>query len=857
MEAERKFGELTGARQALHADAIEHQRRMRWREWIGTIGQDAAYAVRQLRRHPGFTLAAVTMLALGIGANATIFSLVNAVLLRPPAHVLDPARVVSIFTSDFSGPPYGTSSLPDVEDIAGARDAFSSVSAFTPRPVGVGAGDDLERVMLELVSVNYFRTLGIAPQFGRFFADDEGRPNGAALAVISDALWRRRFGADPGAVGGTVRVNGRAFTVTGIAPAGFLGGIRGIASDVWIPVALGAAIGGDRSDLTERGDRSYFVTARLQPGVSPAAAQVRLNVLASALQASYPTAWTDVSKKGRRLTLVEEKDARIPPMMRGPVLGFLGILFATVGLVLLVCCANVAGLLLARAAGRGREMAVRLSLGAGRTRLVRQLLTESMILSLLGGIGGILLTYWTTRTLATIHLPLPIPIVLDLSVDLRVLVFAACAALGTGTIFGLVPALQGSRMNLVPALKAEGETVAVAGRRLSLQSVLVASQVAVSVLLIAGALLFVQSLVDAARIDPGFDPGRMLVATVEPRLDAQQRPDGDGRVPVAVELQRRIAALGGVRAVSWSSQVQLRATEGGRRQVRVRGYQERVGEDMEFHFSSVGPSYFETLRIPLLRGRGISDQDRDGAPLVVIVNETFAKRFWPNADPIGREVSLSGPDGPWAQVIGLARDGKYLSLAESPRPYFWYPALQRPGDVNIEVRTVGEPMAMLEAVRRELKAIAPDWELRNPQTMDDQVGTSLLPQRVAGIVLSLFGAVALLLAAIGLYGVIAQSVARRTREIGVRMALGASGSAVRRLVFRGGMRLVGWGVAVGVPLAWGSTRLLRGFLLGDGRLDLLMFAGAAVLLAVVAALAIVVPASRAVRVDPMAALRAE
>ncbi|MEP7343812.1 MAG: ABC transporter permease [Gemmatimonadaceae bacterium] len=857
MEAERRFGEITTARHLLRQDALRRDRRLGLREWLGTVGQDAAYALRQMRRHPGFTVAAVMMLALGIGANVTIFSFVNAALLRPPAQVAEPERLVSLFTSDFSGPTYGSSSLPDVDDMARARDVFSSVSAYAPRPVGVGTGDDLERVGMELVSANYFRTLGVVSQAGRFFSDDEGRPNSAPVAVISDALWRRRFGADRGIVGGDIRLNGRVFTVTGIAPAGFVGSLRGIGSDVWVPLALGAPFGTDASDLTERGDRGYFIVARLASGMSATTAQARMDVLSRELLASYPQQWTDVTKKGRRLTVVEEKDARIPPMVRGPVLGFVGILIATVGLVLLVCCANVAGLLLARAAGRGREMAVRLSLGAARARLVRQLLTESILLALLGGVGGVLLTFWATGALAQLQLPVPVTVSLDLSPDLRVLAFAAAIALGTGVLFGLAPALQASRLNLVTALKAEGQTVQLGGRRISLQSALVAGQVAASLLLIAGALLFVQSLVAATRIDPGFDPRQMLIAELEPRLDAGRRPDYRERTgAVALEMQHRVAALGGVRAVTWASYLPL-SSRSGRRGIRIRGYTPRDGEDMEFHFSAVGPSYFETFRVPLMRGRDFSEKDRPGAPLVMVVNETFARTFWPNANPIGQEVSLSGSEGPWLQVVGLARDGKYMSLGEAPTPFFWYAALQRPEEIALQIRTAGDPMSMLPAVRRELASVAPDWEVRSAQSMEAQVGASLLPQRVAGLVLSLFGTVALFLAAVGLYGVIAQGVARRTREIGVRMALGASGGAVRALVFRSGMRLVGLGIAVGVPIAWIGARLLQGFLLGSSGVNVFAFAGAAVLLAVVAALAIVIPASRAVSVDPMSALRSE
>ncbi|MGQ0648583.1 MAG: ABC transporter permease [Gemmatimonadaceae bacterium] len=825
-----------------------------WEYFVDTFLRDIQYGFRSLRRSPGFTLAAVLTLAVGIGGNTTIFSLVNAILLRPPAHVRAPEQLVALFTSDYSGPPHGTSSYPDFEEFRKHTRVFAGVTAFSPRPIAVGEGEDLQRTGMELVSAEYFQVLGVEPAHGRFFLPEEGRSGvPVGVAVIGHDLWQERYGGSPSVVGQTVRLNGRTFTVIGVAPPGYSGSIRGLVVEVWVPVTAGSLVGAGDDDLTNRGNRGSMIIARLAPGVSIDQAQAAMTTLASSLATAYPDAWIDVSRSGRKITLVAERESRVPPQIRGPVLGFVALLMGTVALVLLVCCANVASLMLARATRRSREMGVRLSLGASRPRVLRQLLTESALVAVAGASAGILLTVAATRALLTFEPPLPVRVAFDLGLDARVLTFTLVAAIVTGLVFGIAPALRASRAEVTGMLKGDGAVASVSGRRISLQSALVVGQVAVSLLLLVTALFFLRSLRAAGMIDPGFATDQMLL------FDAEVRPD----VRVAVKsaevgerIQRQIAGVPGVTSVSWGMLAPL-GLGFSRRHFTIDGYRPAPGEDMEYHYNQVGPSYLETMRIALVRGRGITDADRPGAPRVAIVNETFANRFWPGQDALGKRISAGGPEGPWLEIVGIARDGKYLSLTEATRPYVFIPALQDPSGTVFHVRTSVPPRTLRDAVRREVTAVAPDWLVTNVRTMEEQIGVSLTPQRLAGAVLSLFGAVALLLAAVGLYGVIAYSVASRVREIGVRVALGARRTDVVRMVLRQGAILVACGVALGLPAGWAASRLLTAFLIGDATTDVMTYLGAAGLLGSIALLASWLPARRAANIHPMVALRNE
>lgn len=819
---------------------------------MDSLLQDLRYALRTLARSPGFSLAAVLTLALGIGANTTLFSVINAVLLRPPAQVAEPGRLVALFTSDYSGPAFGASSYPDYLDFRSETRVFSGVMAYAPRPVALGEGDDPERTGVEVVTENFFSVLGVRPAQGRFFTAEEGKLGGPAVAVISHDLWRRRYAGDGGAVGRTVVLNGRPFTIVGVAPEGFHGAMRGPAFDAWVPLTASGGVGLGTEDLSGRGSRGFFLMARLRPGITPEEAGVAMGVAARRLHAAYPQEWTDLQGEGRRITVLRESAARVPPQARGAALGFTALLAATVGVVLLVCCANVAGLMLARATARAREVGIRLSLGATRGRLVRQMLTESLLLSLLGAAAGTLAAVWATSLLSAVQPPLPLRLALDLRPDGRVLAFTAAVSLLAAVLFGLAPALRASRGELVRSL--HGDPAVQAGRRrFALRDLLVAGQMAMSLLLLSGALLCLRALQGAASADPGFRAGGVLLAEAEPRPGPE--PSDAERIRVAGELRDRVAALPGVTGATWAATPPV-SFGVSRRGVRVQGYESARGEDMEFAFNVVGPRYFETLEIPVVRGRGIEAADRAGAPGVVVVNQSFARRFWPGQDPLGKRISISGPEGPWLSVVGVARDAQYVAASGEPWPYFYLSGLQESWGTTLHVRTAGDPEAVLPAVRRALAETAPGWTLRDGRTLEAHLAGTLLPQRMAGGAMGLFGGLAMMLAAVGLYGVVAFTVARRTREIGVRLALGATHVTVTRMVLRRGMGLALAGIAAGLPLAWGFSRL-AGSVLGTGAGDPVAFAAAPLLLAGVALLASWLPARRAARVDPVAALRAE
>ena len=815
-----------------------------------TFLDDLRQALRSLARSPGYTAVAVLTLALGIGANTVAFSLVNAILLRPPGGVAEPGRLAVLFTSDYSGPPLGTNSYPDVADFA-RQPVFAGVAAYAPRPASVGAVERPTGIVTEVVSGSYFAVLGVRPSLGRLLGEADAQAR-APVVVVSDALWRRDLGADLSAVGRTLLLNGRPATIAGVAAPGFVGMTRGVRVDVWLPIESASQFGVGGMEMTERGSRSFVALGRLAEGTTLEAARAHMQVVAGNLRDAHPGEWTDVRGEGRRITVAPERGARVPGALQGAVLGAVGMIGVTVGLVLLICCANVAGLALARASKRAREHAVRLSLGATRGRLVLHLLAESLLLATLGGAAALLATLWLTDLVNTAPLPVPIPLYLDVSPDVRVLGFSALATLLTAVLFGLAPALRASRADLTAVLKADRAMLTVGRRRLPLQSVLVVVQMAASVLMLSAALLFVRALQGATRLDPGFRGAGLVLADAAPRV-----PGDESTVAAGLAIRERLLGLPGVRAVSWATDVPL-GLEVSRRSVRPAGYAPAPGEDMEVAFNVVGPDYFTTLELPLLSGRDFALTDRRGAEPVVIVNEAFARRYWPGQDALGRSVRAGGPDAPLLRVIGVARTAKYQSLAEEPRPYVYYPALQDDGwGVDLLVRAEGDPRAVLGALRPAVEAARPGWTVQGVRTFDEHLASTLLPQRIAGAVLGIFGLVALLLAAVGLYGVVAYAVATRTREIGVRVALGARRADVLRLLLGQTGRLVAIGLLLGLPAAWGASRLLRAILLGTTGGDVLPFAGAAAALALMALAASVVPARRALRVDPAEALRGE
>jgi predicted permease len=809
--------------------------------------RDLRYALRRLARSPGFTAVAVLTLSIGIGANTAIFGVVNELLLRPPPHVVDPERIVSLWTSDYSGPPYGASSYPDFEAFREQRDVMTDVAAYGLVPGSLVETDETIRLTIEEVSPNYFDVLGVRAVQGRLLVSGEADDR-APVVVLGHALWRNRFGADPGVVGRTVRINTGTFTVVGVAPEGFNGSQRAFGGvDAW--VALEALSDGRGSRRAERDSRGLMLLGRLRPGVSLEEARARYAVLASQLFAAYPDQWRDVTNRGRTITLLPESESRVPPELRSAVIGFSSLLLTGFALVLLICCVNVANLLLARGAARVRDVAIRVSLGASRARLVRQLMTESAALAALGCGGAILVTYAAARLLAR-YRP-PGDLTLDVGIDWRVLGFALTAAIAAALIFGLAPALNLTRLGAASALK-DGALAAAGKQRFGLRGALIAAQVSVSLVLLVCAGLFLRSLQQAATVDPGFDADNVVVASFD--LRTQGFTEARGRAFYS-ELTERIARVPDVRAVTLAQKVPL-SGDSGRRRAGIEGYEPRAGEDMEFNFNVVGPEYFEVMRVPLVSGRGFTDADRDGAPQVAVVNETFAARYWPGQDPIGKRLTFFSA-ATSIEIVGVARDGKYQTLTEAPLPYVYRPFLQQYEEMTLHVRVARDPESFLPLLRREIRAVDARLPIIRLASMRSETAFATWPQRIAAALLGACAGLALLLAGVGLYGVVAYAVSQRAREIGIRMALGAGGRAVVRMVLKGSMKIVAVGLAIGLALSLAAGRAVESFLGTTSAADPIALLAGPLVMVACALVASWLPARRAARIDPMRALREE
>jgi predicted permease len=807
--------------------------------------RDLRYALHQLIGSPGFTAVAVLTLSIGIGANTAIFSIVNELLLRPPPHVVEPERVVTIWTSDFSGPPYGASSYPDYEAFREQREVMADVAAYRLVAGNLVEAEQTVRLALEEVTTNYFDLSGVRAALGRSFvaADD-----GTTAVVLGYALWRDRFGADTAVVGRTVRINTSAFTVVGVAPEGFEGRQRTFGGvDAWVPFESLTAAGASRR--AERGSRGLFLLGRLQPGVSLDEARAHYAVVANRLSASYPDEWRDVTARGRSITILPESESRVPPDMRGAVFGFLGLLLGGFILVLVICCVNVANLLLARGSARLRDVAIRVSLGASRARLVRQLMTESLVLAVLGCAGAVLVTYAATRLLAQWRPPGDVT--LDANVDWRVAAFALVAAIASAANFGLAPALNVTRLGAAAALK-DGALAVASKRRVGLRGALIVAQVSISLVLLVGAGLFLRSLQQAATIDRGFDADDVAVASFDLRRQGYSEPRARA---FYAELTERVAGLPGVTAVTLAQKIPL-SGDGGRRRAVVEGYEPGLGEDMEFNNNVVGPQYFEVMGVPLVSGRGFTTADREGAPQVAVVNEAFAARYWPGENPLGKRLTAFG-QATNVEVVGVARDGKYQTLTEAPLPYVYRPFLQQYEEMILHARVARDPEGFLPALRGELRAIDSQLPLLRLASMRAETAFATFPQRVAATLLGACAALALLLAAVGLYGVVAYAVSRRTREIGIRMALGASRSAVVSMVLTGSAKVVALGLAIGLVLAFVAGRAIESFLGDVSGADPIALVFAPLVMIACAFVASWLPARRAANVDPLKALREE
>ena len=812
-----------------------------------SIIQDIRYGLRMIGKAPGFTLLATLALALGICANTTIFSFINGLILRPLTSVKDPDRLVAVFTADYSSGLYSGSSYPDYVDLRDQADVFENLAAFDQTVLNASGESEAERLRGFVVTGNYFDVLGVRAQLGRTLQPPDDQPANATPVVISDSLWQRRFSADPAVVGKTLRLNDKLYTIVGVTEPSFRGVRLGAPPEFWLSTTASP-------ELTRggRADRGIQLVGRLKPGVTVAQAQTQLTTIAARLAQAYPETnlgILDRPNEPRPMTVVSE--SRVGPEAQVAIKRASLLLFAVVGLVLLIACANVANLLLARASVRRREIAVRLALGASRGRLIRQLLTESLLLALLGGVAGLLATQWTVR-LVPQFFPANDLGGLDLSVDWRVLVFTLGVSLLTGLLFGLAPALQATRLNLLPALKAEASVYGQRRRRITLRDALVIAQLAMSLVLLVSAGLFVRSLRQALTFDPGFAADNLLAASMETRSARLSEQQGQEFFQQTLE---RAGSLPGVQSATLSMFVPL-SGGGYRRMVTLEGYEPQPNEDTELNTNTIGPNYFNTMGIPIVAGRDFDKQDREGSPLVVIVNEELARRYY-GGNAVGKRLQL-GSNVPSREIVGVARTAKYRNLREPPLPFIYIPFSQeyQTGMVLL-VRTKGDPEEVVGSLHNEMRALNKDVPLFSVQTMSERIGGQLAADRMVAVLLSVLGGGALLLAAIGIYGVMGYAVAQRTHEIGIRLALGAEQRDILRLIVGQGMVLIAIGAGIGLALALAATQVLKSLLFGVSATDPLTFASVIVVLVGVALLACYLPARRATKVDPLEALRYE
>jgi predicted permease len=819
---------------------------------IDGLLQDSRYALRTLANSPGFVAVAVFSLALGIGANTAIFSIVNGVLFKPmPVHSPDELVAVYATTPRLNVP--SQFSYPDYLDYREQNDVFTDIFAHFGVPLNLADGEKPEMVWGEIVTGNYFTGLGAEPVVGRTLVpEDDTTPGAHPVAVLRHGYWERRFGADPSVVGRTVKLNGREFTLVGVAPKGFTGTkFLGFTPDLWVPLMMHAQVWpGSEGQLDMRGANWLQFRARLKPGVTATQAEAAMNTIAQRLEATYP-------ETNRELQMhVIPGSTKTEPFLEHK--GFMpiasAVLMGVVGLVLLVACANLANLLLARAFSRSKEIAVRLAMGASRLRLVRQLLIESLLLSLLGGFVGLLLGIWFLDVMA-FQPVLDFPIDYDLSLDGRVLTFSILLALTTGVFFGLTPALHASRPNLIPVLRGDSGSPRPTGRRFSGRNLLVVSQVAVSLVLLIAAGLFLRSFENARALDPGFDTDKFLLLSVNLGLQGYEEAEGRGFYRQAIE---RLESVPGVRSASLARPLPLDASSSAT-DVVIDELQRKAGED-EFpvFYTVAGAAYFATMGTKLLQGRGFNEHDTESSPGVVVINETMARRFWPNQNAIGKRFRVWGVEGKHVEVVGVAKDGKYMTLGEDLQPFLFLPLEQNySSQMTFLVRTEGNPRDMLASVREEIQTLDAELPIFGIKSMDEYMSRHYVgPEAIASLA-GVFALVALLLASVGIYGVMSYAVVQRTHEIGIRMALGARQRDVLGMVVRQGLIIVFIGIVIGAAAAMASTRAMTSLLYEVSTSDPGIYLIVCSVLASAALLACLVPARRAARVDPLVALKYE
>jgi len=814
-----------------------------------TLFEDLRYGFRMTLRGRGYTLVAVLTLAIGIAANTTVFSWLDMMILRPIPGASRGGELVSFEEVGVDGGPLATS----YKDFCDYRDHLGTVSGFTaaiPGVLNIGDGDRAERLWGEMVSGNYFAVLGVRPVLGRAFSPEEygDQPGAYPVVVIGHSLWKRRFNSDPRVIGTTLAVNRQRLTIIGVAPPDFQGGMPGLFLELWVPVTMEPLLNMiTESALYDRNTRMLVVIARLRPGVTIERARAECLSIARRLAEMDPHTNGGI---GATMLPIRKSHFGGQTTMEGP----LRILMAACGVVFLIVCANVANLLLARATSRRKEFSLRMAIGAGRARVARHMLAESLILAVMGALVGVFLAMWMSQSLGYL---MPrganLPVSLDIPLSADIMAFTLIICMAACLVSGIAPALYSTRANLIEELKEGGRSGSEGARSRRLRGALVVSEVAMALVAVIGAGLFGRSFQIARRIHPGFDPRNVLVAHLElsgADYAAQERRQFCER------LGKRVASQPGIISASWADVVPLWFYGNPLESVQVEGYVPGLSESMKIPRNVVAPRYFDLMRIPLVDGRDFDEHDTESSKRVMIVNQTFAGRFFPGREAVGHRVQAFGE---WSTIVGVARDSKYVKPTENAQPYFYVPLRQVFGGqmIVLYLRTSGEPERAVPMLRREVSAIDPAVRVFDALPLTESINAGLLGQRMPAVLLAVLGVFALALAATGLYSVIAYSVAQRTQEIGIRMALGAQRADVLRLVVRQGMILTLIGVGAGVGAALAVTRLASSLLVEVSATDPLVFVGATLFLAAVAAAASYLPALRAARIDPNDALRCQ
>ena len=810
--------------------------------------QDFRYALRMLAKSPSFTVVAVLTLALGIGANSTILSWITATLLNPVPGATRTSELVTVMRGEQTDHPSPPFSLPDLRDISDRTRAFSGLLGYHDDYMSLTSIAKPERIYGALTTANYFDVLGVHPLLGRAFLPEEERQrNAAAVVVLSYTVWQNHFASDPQVLGKTIQLNRHPYTIIGVAPRGFRGCKTGLRTDLWIPLTMDREVwGSDRPD--DRGSFWLNVLGRLRPGVSRTQAQAELNLIMQGVAERFPDEHRD-----------SPNQISLDPLWRSPfgINGYLSKIFPMLlglaAVLLLLACANVANLLLVRSVSRRREVAIRLSIGASRSQLIRQFLIESLLLGLLGGAVALLFSVWSSHSIAAFFPPTTLPLTHDAHVDRLVLLVTILISILTALVFGALPAVRSSYLPLQSVLKEEAGSVSVAVHKTRLSSALVVAQISLSLLLLVCAGLFTRSLQKAQQSDPGFDPNHVLLTSYELSPAGYTRETG---VTFDRQVLARLSALPGVESVTVADFSPLSFSIHSD-YLQLQDYVPQPHESMEITRAIVGPGYFRTLRTPLLSGREFTESDILGSQLVAVVNQAFVDRYWPGEVAIGKQVAA---DGQRFTIVGISGNAKYRLLTYAPEPVIYLPiyqAYRSTQDTTVHLRASGDPRAMAMSVEQAIHQLNPDLPLFNINPLTTTMRFGTIFGRVAATFAGSFGILAMLLASVGIYGVVAYTTRQRTREIGIRMALGAEKGNIYRLVLRQGVRLTLAGLIAGAVLSLVFTRLLKTQLFGVSETDALTFSAVGLLLAAVALLACHIPARRATRTEPTIALRCE